>query len=72
MVLDHVVLARGEGGRWRVVDRDGHALPVDPSTGDPWRLVAAGGGAPATLVGEWATPGLRPLSLFTDRLVLAT
>jgi hypothetical protein len=72
MVLDAVVLARGEGARWRVVDRDGHALPVDPSTGDPWRLVAAGGGTPATLVGEWATAGLRPLSLFTDRLVLAS
>jgi hypothetical protein len=70
-VLERVVLARGERGRWSVVDRDGEALPVDPSAGDPWRLVAAGGGAPATLVGEWTTAGLRPLSLFTDRLVLA-
>jgi hypothetical protein len=72
IVVEQSVLARGDDGRWRLADRDGAALAVDPYAGDPWRLVAAAGGAPATVVGEWSLAGLRPLAVFTeDRLVQA-
>jgi hypothetical protein len=74
VVLEHGVLVPGvlvpgAAGRWRVADRDGASLPLDVSTGDPWRLVAAAGGAPSTVVGEYSTAGLRPVSVFTDGLV---
>jgi hypothetical protein len=58
--------------RWHVVDRDGAALVLYPPIEQPWRLVAAAGGTPATVAGEWTTDGLRPLSMWTDgRLVTA-
>jgi hypothetical protein len=66
LVLGDVVVGRGDGGAWHVVDRDGATLPLDPVVGDPWRLVAVAGGAPATITGEWSPTGLRPLSVFAD------
>ena len=45
-----------DGGRWHLRDEAGDALPLDPAAGPPWRLVAATGGGPVTVAGEWA-PG---------------
>lgn len=48
----------------------GEGVPVDPAAGPPWRLVAAAGGRPVTVAGEWTASGLRPLSVWlSDRLV---
>jgi hypothetical protein len=59
-----------DGGGWCVVDRAGSALPLNLWAASPWRLHAAGGGAPATLAGEWGMDGLRPLAMWVDgRLV---
>jgi hypothetical protein len=68
MVLDGVVPV--EAGRsWSLVDETG-GLPVDPAVGAPWRLVAAAGGRPLTVAGEWSATGLRPLSAWVgDRLI---
>jgi hypothetical protein len=71
MVLAQAVLGKSADGRWRLLDRAGAAMPLDPAAGDPWRLVAAAGGEPSTVVGEWAPAGLRPLSVVTDGLVPA-
>lgn len=69
VVLDGVVPVRAEGG-WHVVAADGAGLPIDPAAGQPWRLVGALGGRPATVVGEWSPAGFRPLTAWTDgRLV---
>jgi SWIM zinc finger len=60
VVLGDVRLARG----WYLVDQAGDAVPLD--TDSPWRLVAASGGRPLTVAGEWTPAGLRPLSAWTD------
>ena len=68
MVLADVVPVKA-GERWCLTaGRDG--VPLDPAAGPPWRLVAATGGRPATVAGEWTAAGLRPLSVWVgDRLV---
>ncbi|GAB1693235.1 SWIM zinc finger family protein [Krasilnikovia sp. M28-CT-15] len=45
-----------------VVDRTGDALPLAPGHHEPWWLLAAAGGTPATLAAEWGPSGLRPLA----------
>ncbi|BFU43585.1 SWIM zinc finger family protein [Krasilnikovia sp. MM14-A1004] len=49
------------GTGW-VVDASGDALPLAPGYHEPWWLLAAAGGAPATLAAEWGPAGLRPLA----------
>jgi hypothetical protein len=68
MVLGGVVPAR-VGDQWCLTD-GGDGVPLDPAAGAPWRLVAAAGGRPVTVAGEWTAAGLRPLSVWLgDRLV---
>jgi hypothetical protein len=76
MVLSDVVPTRlagdGRRERWCVVAADGvgGGVPLDPAVGSPWRLVAAAGGRPVTVAGEFTATGLRPLSVWVgDRLV---
>jgi hypothetical protein len=58
------------GGRWHVLDEAGDAVPLDRATGEPWRLIAAAGGRPLTIAGEWSTAGLRPVTGWVEgRLV---
>jgi hypothetical protein len=58
------------GNRWHLVDPAGDALPLDPAVEAPWRLVAASGGHPVTVAGEWSPAGLRPLTAWSGgRLV---
>jgi hypothetical protein len=55
--------------QWCLTD-GGDGVPLDPAAGQPWRLVAAAGGRPVTVAGEWTAAGLRPLSVWVgDRLV---
>lgn len=65
MVLGSAAVARSGRG-WRVVGPDGLALGLDPAGGDPWPLVAAAGGAPVTVAGEWSVAGLRALAAWCD------
>jgi hypothetical protein len=71
MVLHEVVPVPVRSGLWQVADRAGAAVALnvfDSKVG--WRLVAAAGGRPCTLGGEWSATGLRPLAAWVDgRLV---
>lgn len=76
MVLSGVVAARsaepaGTGRhRWCLTAGGADGIPLDPAAGAPWRLVAASGGRPVTVAGEWTAAGLRPLSVWLNyRLV---
>ncbi len=70
VLLAGVSLVAGAG--WHVVDSAGEGLALDPAAGDPWRLVAAAGGQPVTVAGEWSPAGLRPLTAWAEgRLVRA-
>jgi SWIM zinc finger len=58
------------GPGWHLVDAVGDGLPLDTAVGEPWWLVAAAGGRPLTVAGEWGPAGLRPLTGWVDgRLV---
>jgi hypothetical protein len=59
------------GSRWHLAQPDGTALPLHPGAPDPWPLVAACGGIPATVAAEWSPRGLRLLTAWPgERLVL--
>jgi len=45
-----------------VTDAAGESLPLAPGHREPWWLLAAAGGLPATLAAEWSPSGLRPLA----------
>ncbi|MGW4940318.1 DUF5691 domain-containing protein [Actinoplanes sp. NPDC004185] len=45
-----------------LTDTAGESLPLAPGHREPWWLLAAAGGAPATVAGEWSPAGLRPLA----------
>ncbi|GAA1308727.1 hypothetical protein Psi02_25140 [Planotetraspora silvatica] len=49
-----------------LVDESGNALPLHPSTGVPWRLLAVSGGRPVTVAAEWTPRGLRPLTVWDE------
>ncbi|HEU5158739.1 MAG TPA: SWIM zinc finger family protein [Streptosporangiaceae bacterium] len=62
-VLREVRPARGDD-RWHLLGACGTAVPL--ATADPWRLLAASGGRPMTVAGEWTPGGLVPLSGWCD------
>jgi hypothetical protein len=45
-----------------LVDTTGASLPLAPGHREPWWLLAAAGGRPATVAAEWSPSGLRPLA----------
>ncbi|GID95323.1 hypothetical protein Adi01nite_47350 [Amorphoplanes digitatis] len=49
-----------------LVDAAGESLPLAPGHREPWWLLAAAGGSPATVAGEWSPSGLRPLAAWVD------
>ena len=49
-----------------LVDRSGDGLPLAPGHREPWWLLAAAGGGPATVAAEWSPAGLRPLAAWAD------
>ncbi|WP_052720387.1 DUF5691 domain-containing protein [Actinoplanes rectilineatus] len=53
-----------DGGH--LVDAEGAALPLAPGFREPWWLLAAAGGRPATVAAEWSPDGLRPLAAWVD------
>ena len=49
-----------------LVDEAGDALPLAAGFRNPWWLLAAGGGRPVTVAGEWSPSGLRPLGTWVE------
>ncbi|MEV6595815.1 SWIM zinc finger family protein [Actinoplanes sp. NPDC051346] len=49
-----------------LTDADGDALPLAAGHREPWWLLAAAGGAPATVSAEWTPAGLRPLAAWVQ------
>lgn len=49
-----------------LVDPAGDALPLAAGGREPWWLLAAAGGRPATVAAEWSPSGLRPLAAWVD------
>jgi hypothetical protein len=65
-----MVLAEVTPATAHLVDGAGAGLPLDPAAEVPWRLLAASGGHPVTVAGEWSLAGLRPLTAWASgRLV---
>ncbi|MEH1014319.1 SWIM zinc finger family protein [Micromonospora sp. CPCC 206060] len=58
------VVPSGDG---HLVDRAGDAVALAPGHDVPWWLLAAAGGRPVTLAGEYGPDGLRPLAAWPDR-----
>ena len=56
---------RPSGGGW-LTDAAGESLPLAAGHREPWWLLAAAGGAPATVAAEWSPRGLRPLAAWVD------
>ena len=54
------------GGRWCLRDATGGLVPLAKRLESPWPLVAASGGAPVTVFGEWDGHALLPLSVFAE------
>ncbi|GAA3799061.1 SWIM zinc finger family protein [Sphaerisporangium flaviroseum] len=52
----------GGGGADGVEGPVVEGIPLHPSTGQPWRLLAVSGGHPVTVAAEWTPRGLRPLT----------
>ncbi|WP_306208284.1 SWIM zinc finger family protein [Actinoplanes sp. RD1] len=48
-----------------LTDAAGESLPLAAGHREPWWLLAASGGEPATVAGEWTPAGLRPLAAWS-------
>ncbi|MDF5752353.1 SWIM zinc finger family protein [Spongiactinospora sp. TRM90649] len=67
VVLAGVVPMRGDGwllGHPAAPGGQAEGMPLAPSVGAPWRLLAASGGRPVTVAAEWTPRGLVPLSTY--------
>ncbi|ROP33080.1 SWIM zinc finger family protein [Couchioplanes caeruleus] len=49
-----------------LTDTGGDSLPLAAGHREPWWLLAAAGGAPATVAAEWTPAGLRPLAAWVE------
>ncbi|MEV6343868.1 SWIM zinc finger family protein [Actinoplanes sp. NPDC051851] len=49
-----------------LVDAAGDALPLAAGWREPWWLLAAAGGRPATVAAQWSPDGVRPLGAWVD------
>ena len=58
------------GDTWRLVDETGKGVDVQIGADEPWHVVAAAGGRPAEIAGEWSPEGFRPLALYVDGEVI--
>ncbi|MBB5630594.1 SWIM zinc finger family protein [Sphaerisporangium krabiense] len=71
-VLLSDVVPASRGGRWLLADpaaapgEQAEGVPLHPSLGAPWRLLAVSGGHPATVAAEWTPRGLRPLTTWDE------
>ncbi len=68
-VRDCVPVRAGE--RWKLRDDAGAGVPLARQFAEPWELVAASGGAPVTVFGEWDGRALLPLGAFAEGRFIA-
>jgi hypothetical protein len=54
------------GSRWVLVDEAGDGIRLLTGAVQPWRLLAASGGRPVRLAGEWTPDGLRALTVWAE------
>ena len=54
------------GGSWSVTDGAGASVPLEVGDRAGWRLLAASGGRPLHLLGEWAGEALAPLGAWVE------
>ncbi|HEX8036514.1 MAG TPA: SWIM zinc finger family protein [Ktedonobacterales bacterium] len=64
VLCDVTIVPNAAGGRWRVRDGNGVALPL--ADGDYWRLLAVSGGHATDFAGEWDGERLRVLGICAD------
>jgi hypothetical protein len=64
MVIPDAVPVRAEGRLLAIAD--GQALPLVIGDADQWKLLAASGGRPCQLMGEWDGHAVRPLTAWTQ------
>lgn len=64
--LSAVVPVRDDAGWWTLRDAEGAVLPLHPSFGGGWTLLALSGGRPVGVFGEWDGDRLLPLSAIAD------
>jgi hypothetical protein len=70
LLLDGVCPAADGAWQWHLRDAAGDALPLDRALGPPWRLIGFCGGGGATVMAEWSTAGVRPMTAWAqDRMV---
>jgi hypothetical protein len=65
-VLLNAVAPVRNGSRWRLVDEAGDGVRLLTGAVQPWRLLAASGGQPVRLAGEWTPDGLRALTVWAE------
>lgn len=65
IAVQDVILNDAEGaGRWLLQDVNGYGLPLTSALGQQgWHIMAASGGHPVTLLGEWDSVQLWPLAI---------
>lgn len=67
----NAVLPFADHGRFGLADAEGKSLPLENGAAAGWPLVAAAGGQPLTVFGEWDGRAFRVLSAVTAGRVLA-
>ena len=55
-----------DAGRWCLRDSARGVIPLAKRLATPWPLVAASGGAPVTVFGEWNGYALLPLGVLAE------
>ena len=58
------------GEVWHLVDTDGAAVATQLAMEEPWHLLAAAGGSPTEIAGEWSPAGFRPLAMYRNGEVI--
>ncbi len=62
MPLSQVLIVK-QDNQWWICDRGGDSLPIHPTCGKLWELVALAAGHPVALFGEWQDRSFVPLSI---------
>ncbi len=65
VILDAVTLHPAEGEGWFCRDAAGHVLPFARRFVNGWRMLAASGGHPSTIFGEWNGFDFTPRGMWT-------
>jgi hypothetical protein len=70
MLIRGVLMPGAPARPWLLIDEDGDAIRVRTRSAEPWPIVAAAGGHPATIAGEWSAEGFGVLAAYVDGEVI--